>query len=118
MASPKSLDAHERPPEDIRNIYKKYQKMKKELLALDPDITDISSGDQVDALREVRHIKLQELRPTFRVFNVSSAANDLDDQKSESTIRVYEHPDVPGKEEMPCLATSPGRVRCSSDTAR
>ena len=117
MASQKGLGAHERPPDDIRNIYKTYQKMKKELLPLDPGIVDISLGTQVDTLREVRYLNFEDLWPTFCAFNGSSTSDDLDDKTDETA--VYEHPDIPGKEKHAklrqlCL----GEVRCSSDTAR
>ncbi|KAJ9667408.1 hypothetical protein H2201_002609 [Coniosporium apollinis] len=104
MAPHKDLDAHERPPQDIRNIYKKYQKMKKEHLALDRDIIDISSGAQSDTLREVWRFNFGRLRPTFDAFNGSSNfPNSLDAGNLPDTIPIYEHPHIPGLQLIPNL---------------
>lgn len=112
MAPHKDLDAHERPPQDIRNIYKKYQKMKKEHLALDQDIIDIPSGAQSDTLREVWRFNFGQLRPTFDAFNGSSNfPNSLDAGNLPDTIPVYEHPHIPGKDQHARSGTCPRRSK-------
>lgn len=96
MTPHKHLDAHERPPEAIRNIYKKYQKMQREALALDRDIIDGPSEAPSGALRVVRRFDFEELRPTFDAFTGPSRPSDH--ENLQDTVPVYEHPDIPGKE--------------------
>lgn len=45
MATIKGLNAHDRPPERIRNVYKKYQRIKTPEIDLDADIIDLEKLD-------------------------------------------------------------------------
>jgi hypothetical protein len=40
MMEVKSLDPHQRPPDSIRSLFKKYQKYKENDLHVDPDVID------------------------------------------------------------------------------
>ncbi|KAF1850343.1 uncharacterized protein K460DRAFT_422789 [Cucurbitaria berberidis CBS 394.84] len=51
------LDPHQRPPDGIRNVYKRYQKMKLKELDQDQDIIDLSSDVSVSAGSRVRLVK-------------------------------------------------------------
>ncbi|PVH95151.1 hypothetical protein DM02DRAFT_537962 [Periconia macrospinosa] len=56
-----NLDPHERPPDGIRAVYKKYQKMKSYQLALDPDIVDLPGQSLPNRDPKIRVVK--ELDP-------------------------------------------------------
>ncbi|KAF2009384.1 hypothetical protein BU24DRAFT_473521 [Aaosphaeria arxii CBS 175.79] len=63
-----NLDPHQRPPDGIRNVYKKYQKLKLEALNRDAEIVD--PHDPSDAQRSKIAI-VQELETEF-IFKITS----------------------------------------------
>ncbi|KAI4605090.1 hypothetical protein J4E83_010825, partial [Alternaria metachromatica] len=93
------LDPHERPPDSIRNVYKKYQKMKAKDIDLDGDIIDLSSDAAASSNPKVRVVKeytAEDLTAIFRSF----AGDGEDGGKLQATdlarsIPVYEHEDMP-----------------------
>ncbi|KNG47879.1 oxidoreductase domain-containing protein [Stemphylium lycopersici] len=100
------LDPHERPPDSIRNVYKKYQKMKLNDLSKDQDIIDLSSSMSASSnskMRVVREYAVEELTATFRAFAGEGAAADLGDMHIPASIPVYEHEDMPGLHLIPSL---------------
>lgn len=91
------LDPHERPPDGIRNVYKKYQKMGLAQLHQDTEIIDISSQETASLNNKVRVVEQHEaeqLTATFRAF----AGQDMValDPDLPSSMPVYEHEDMPG----------------------
>ena len=96
-----SLDPHERPPESIRNVYKKYQKMKLPELNKDQDIVDLSSNMSASSnskMRVVREYVVEDLTAIFQAFAGEEGAADLGDMNIPASIPVYEHEDMPGRE--------------------
>ena len=95
-----SLDPHQRPPDGIRAVYKKYQKMKPAELDADINILDLRP-DSHTALPEkvhvVKELQIQDLNDTFRTFIGENAGLEGQFDSSSSTIAVYEHDDMPGK---------------------
>ncbi|CAO2658319.1 Nn.00g060420.m01.CDS01 [Neocucurbitaria sp. VM-36] len=95
------LDPHERPPHGIRDVYKKYQKMKIKELDQDPDIIDLSSdgsGLPGNKIRVVKEWTRENLTSTFRTFAGHNGEFDL-----PPIIPVYEHEDIPGLHVIPSL---------------
>jgi alkylated DNA repair protein alkB family protein 1 len=93
-----NFDPHQRPPDGIRNVYKKYQKMKLQDLKTDSNILDLSSGVPVgleSKIRVVKYVDADQLTTSFRAF----AGGDYDGNSSPVTenIAVYEHGDMPGR---------------------
>ncbi|KAL7775803.1 hypothetical protein CFE70_009647 [Pyrenophora teres f. teres 0-1] len=92
------LDPHERPPDGIRNVYKKYQKMGLQQLNQDTEIIDIRDRATASSNSKVHVVKQHEvdqLTATFRAFaGQDVVAQDLD---LPSSIPVYEHEDMPGR---------------------
>ena len=92
------LDPHERPPDGIRNVYKKYQKMALQQLNEDPGIIDMSSHATASSNSKVHVVKqhaTEQLTATFRAFaGQELVAQDLD---LPSSTAVYEHEDMPGR---------------------
>jgi hypothetical protein len=100
-ASPKMhhLDPHERPPDGIRNVYKKYQKMKLNDLDLDGDIIDLSndaSASSSGRVRVVREYTAEDLTAIFQAFAGEDGV-ELQDTDIPRSIPVYEHEDMPGR---------------------
>jgi len=99
MASSQHLDPHERPPDHIRNVYKKYQKMKLRDLDKDPDIIDFKRGlseEQKRHIKVIKEWKPEELTPAFRAFEGIQEPSDSQGSLIDSPIVVYEHSDMPG----------------------
>ncbi|GME56375.1 Alkylated DNA repair protein [Neofusicoccum parvum] len=90
-----SLDAHERPPDRIRNAYKKYQKLRGRALDSDPDLLDLRAvaADTVDQLHVVRSISPTDLRPIFEAFVAGSSSDSL--ALPDAPVPVYEHRHMP-----------------------
>ncbi|KAK1912008.1 hypothetical protein P3342_012491 [Pyrenophora teres f. teres] len=92
------LDPHERPPDGIRNVYKKYQKMGLQQLNQDTEIIDIrdrATASSNSKLHVVKQHEVDQLTATFRAFaGQDVVAQDLD---LPSSIPVYEHEDMPGR---------------------
>jgi alkylated DNA repair protein alkB family protein 1 len=92
------LDPHERPPMSIRNVYKKYQKMKLKDLDRDQEIIDLSSDASASSSSKVRVVKqyaAEDLTATFRAFAGEDAK--LENMGLLNPIPVYEHEDMPGR---------------------
>lgn len=90
-----SLDAHERPPDHIRNAYKKYQKLRGSALDNDPQLLDLRARTSVDQLQVVRSLSPKALGSVFRNFMPDSSCDSL--APSEEPVPVYEHRHMPGR---------------------
>lgn len=91
------MDPHERPPENIKDVYKKYQKMKLNDLDHDADIVDLPAALSTSANSDVRIVdewRRDDLIAMFRAFS-GHEAHLYDDMPS--TVPVYEHKDMPGR---------------------
>ncbi|ENH99190.1 hypothetical protein COCC4DRAFT_66729 [Bipolaris maydis ATCC 48331] len=100
------LDPHERPPDGIRNVYKKYQKMKLDALNNDPDIVDLASHDASASttntkVHVVKEYATKDLTAIFQAFAGQGVA--LDDMTIPDSVPVYEHDDMPGLHIIPSL---------------
>ena len=92
-----ALESHQKPPERIRAVYKKYQKSSPASLAADTEILDFERGlthDQLAKLKEVRRMPGHVLL---------TACCDFGDMQSEDFLAsivdapVFEHDDLPGR---------------------
>jgi alkylated DNA repair protein alkB family protein 1 len=94
------LDPHQRPPQDIRAVYKTYQKKKPADLDTDEHIIHLSSASAASLpsnMHVVRELMAQDLVPVFRAFTASDTNMHLHHDGSASSIAVLEHDDMPGK---------------------
>lgn len=92
------LDAHQRPPNSIRDVYKKYQKLKPKDLNQDMDILDLPDSLNTSAKDKIRVVKEwsgRDLTAAFRAFSGQDGQMYAD---LPSRIPVYEHADMPGKD--------------------
>jgi hypothetical protein len=91
-----TLDPHQRPPDGIRNVYKKYQKLKSTDLDQDSEILDLESLVSVEQdgnLEIVKHLDARHLTDIFNKFTDSKQCSVT----SVSSMPVYEHKEMPGK---------------------
>ncbi|OCK86643.1 uncharacterized protein K441DRAFT_691598 [Cenococcum geophilum 1.58] len=106
MASSQHLDPHEKPPDHIRNVYKKYQKMKLRDLDKDPDIIDFKRGLLEEQKRHIKVIKEynpEELTAAFRAFEGIQEPTNSQGGLIDPPILVYEHSHMPGLHILPAL---------------
>lgn len=91
------LDPHQRPPDSIKDVYKKYQKMKPKDLDRDLDIVDLPGSLDTSAKEKVRIVEEwsgHELTAAFRAFSGQDGQTYTDLPRR---IPVYEHADMPGR---------------------
>jgi alkylated DNA repair protein alkB family protein 1 len=96
MSSRHNLDPHARPPEPIRDLYKRCQKLKAKDIAQDLDVLDFqrpgfesdSSIKRIDTL-----LRRTELSSIFGDFDPEFDGNPA----SSADIYVYEHTAMPGR---------------------
>ena len=91
------LDPHQRPPDEIKLVYKKYQKMKPKELDHDADIVDMPDSLNASAKEQVRIVeewKGHDLTAAFRAF---SGQDEQTYPALPAKIPVYEHVNMPGK---------------------
>jgi hypothetical protein len=96
------LDPHQRPPDSIKNVYKKYQKIKLKDLDQDLDIVDLPASLHTSAKDKVRIVEEwsgDNLTAAFRAF---SGQDGQTYTTLPARIPVYEHADMPGKAQMDC----------------
>lgn len=88
------LDAHARPPEDLRQQYKHYQKASTQLLNADPDLFDTHRPN----LPAYQGRNLFERAPDdlTRVYSHFLGEPVITLPPSIKSARLYEHPDAPG----------------------
>lgn len=90
-----SLDPHQRPPDSVRHVYKKYQKMSVKDLDADPDIVHLSrdlDANPTSKLHVIREVDADHLTASFRAFTGAAIG-----QETGPRIAVYEHEDMPGR---------------------
>ena len=98
-----SLDPHQRPPNTIRDVYKKYQRMKPEDLDEDPGIVhierDLDRHDLPEPQKSKVSIvgKLERTQLAASFWSFGGGATNTVDEGSVSPVLIYEHEDMPGK---------------------
>lgn len=91
------LDPHQRPPDRIKDVYKKYQKMKPKDLDQDLNIVDLPESlntSAKDKFRIVDELNGHDLTAAFQAFSGQAGQTYAD---LPPNIPVYEHADMPGK---------------------
>lgn len=97
----KKLDAHAKPPEKLREVYKEYQKLKPTSLKDHPGLIQVnegllSSNDQASVAERTR--LPTELRDILLTFLRDQSNHDEDDVPSVlEHMPVYQVPNIPGK---------------------
>lgn len=89
-----SLDPFQRPPDGIRNVYKRYQKMKVQDLEKDTDIVDIESDASMFRKGSIRTVKVLHDSDLVTAFKKYTESEKL--PSPITPVPVYEHGDMPG----------------------
>lgn len=100
----RKLDAHARPPEALKNFYKRYQKLKGAGLASDPMLLDFISKDPEEPekcpkLRLKEELIYEAVYPLgCDIFKIDEPGSLIPEFLSEGrdVIQIYEHEDLPG----------------------
>ncbi|KAF2123253.1 hypothetical protein BDV96DRAFT_562157 [Lophiotrema nucula] len=98
-----TLDPHRRPPDSVRHVYKKFQKMKLADLNADVD-ADIIDPERITRDRTGRVQLVDELNvDTLNDALGSFSENESEAQLIKNPTPVYEHMDMPGLQIIPNL---------------
>lgn len=88
-------DAYQKPPGQIRAVYKNYQKLSPTSLATDMEIVDFERG-----LNHEQYLKFKEVRriPGHLLLTTYSDFGEMQTDLSASVVDVpiFEHDDLPG----------------------
>ena len=101
MGRPERLDAHEKPPVAVREVYKRYQKLPSKDLDKDSEVVDfrrgLSSTQQID-IRIIATQSKDHLAETFATFinGASRSADTLAADSFPTDALIYEHRQLPG----------------------
>ncbi|KAJ4407884.1 hypothetical protein N0V91_003549 [Didymella pomorum] len=97
------MDPHQRPPDSVKDVYKKYQKIKPKDLDQALDIVDLPDSIHTSAKDKVRIVgewSGHDLTVAFRAFSGQDGQTYAD---LPLRIPVYEHADMPGLHIVPNL---------------
>ena len=92
-----SLDAHARPPDIIKRVYKRYQKLTLEAIQSDPTILDFRRGltnEQQRKIRKVDSVPSSLMKTACSYLGPTEAHADA---ASSVDLPVYETEAVPGE---------------------
>ena len=92
-----SLDAHGRPPDLIKKVYKRYQKLTLEAIQSDPTILDFRRGltdEQQCRIRKVDSVPSSIIKAACSFLGPTEARTDA---ASNVDLPVYETQAVPGE---------------------
>ena len=94
MRPTKRPDANQKPPQDLRTVFKKYQKIPTGTLDKDPVIIDFTRSSLLthdNSIRVIRTIASPVLSDKSSEF-----ISDKSDITVSSFVKVFEHCDFPG----------------------
>ncbi|KAH0174088.1 oxidoreductase, partial [Aureobasidium melanogenum] len=95
------LDAHARPPEDLRRQYKHYQKASTQALDADPDLFDTHRRNL--SAYQARNFFQQAPDDITRLYSYFLGEPVITLPPSIESATIYEHPDAPGLLIIPSL---------------
>lgn len=92
-----SLDAHDRPPESIKSVYKKYQKLTLEAIQSDPLILDFRrglNGEQQCSVRKVDNVPQSSISAACSYLGLAEAHKCME---LDLHVSVYESETISGE---------------------
>jgi hypothetical protein len=102
-----SLNAYEAPPSAIKEVFKKYQKIKPAELLADKDILDFSREPPPDSVQLDSVLAVDSLKAAFHTFlDGETALNE-----SLVEVKVYSLKQLPGRSNLRCQSFS-GELYC------
>ncbi|KAI2794456.1 hypothetical protein POX_a01055 [Penicillium oxalicum] len=106
MAQIKGLNAHERPPEAVRQCYKKYSRSSIAEIDHDPGVLDLQRLDEESlpaGISVAQYMSSQDLRLAFDDFICGGHATSLEHAPLTENIPVFTHNAVSGLLMIPSL---------------
>ena len=100
MAQIKGLNAHERPPEAVRQCYKKYSRSSIAEIDHDPGVLDLQRLDEESlpaGISVAQYMSSQDLRLAFDDFICGGHATSLEHAPLTENIPVFTHNAVSGQ---------------------
>lgn len=104
MAQIKGFDAHDRPPEAVRQCFKKYSRIQLSDIDRDPDVLDLRQVDPdclPASIRLSHYMSSQELRMAFDDFIRGKHASNMRDAPLGENIPVFTHKKISGQLRLP-----------------
>lgn len=104
MAQIKGFNAHDRPPEAVRQCFKKYSKIQLSEVDHDHDILDLRRVDpdfMPANLRLSQYMSSQELRLAFDDFIQGSHDTHMEDAPLAENMPVFTHNSISGQHRLP-----------------
>ncbi len=96
-----SLDAHEKPPDVLRELFKRYQKVSQDALHNDPDIVDFRRGLSDSQQMEFHHFPWHKMNSTNALFQSFRGADGLEisheDVIADAQLNAYSSVAFPGR---------------------
>ena len=92
-----TLDPHDRPPEFIKSVYKRYQKLTLEAIQSDPTILDVRrslSSEQQCRVREIGSVPLSSINNACSHLKFTEAHPGMG---PSGDVPIYETDAVPGE---------------------
>ena len=89
-------DAHERPPQSIKDVYKYYQKVSLNVIGSDPDILDLSDGI---GFSHQDNVSVMETWSSDRILAACRHLQDTDtvcESERAQIATVYQVKNIPG----------------------
>lgn len=109
MAQGQQLDAHQRPPDRMRALFKRYQKLQDSELGIDPDIVDFDEQKQ-DSISQLRQVGVRSFRNSGSSFEDLSSPSDEEIRHGDcngsikaATFSAFEHTTITGQPNCPQL---------------
>lgn len=97
MTQIKSLSPHERPPDSIRQTYKRYQKLSLSEIDSEKSIIDPQNLDLDSLPSGIRHLQWMQGSDLQLAFSKFSQADRSSDQDPHESIPVFTHQSVSGQ---------------------
>lgn len=104
MAQIKGLNAHDRPPEAVRQCFKKYSRIQLSEIDHDPDILDLREVDPdclPSSITLSHYMSSQGLRTAFEDFVRGNHAINMRDALLGEDIPVFTHNAISGQLRLP-----------------
>lgn len=103
------LDPYQRPPDNFRNVYKKYQKMKLGDLTRDDEILDL---ENLSADHKSKVLVTETLDPKILESSFQRFSNSQGTKCANPPVPIYEHKDIAGSDSFSYVCRSQPSQRC------
>lgn len=97
MSVIQELEPHDKPPEALRNVYKKYQKFTPSELQSDPTVLDFQRGLTQEQQKIIERVDEVQSSAIDAACLLLGSDDDLNGSQSNGSVQVYQSKAIPGK---------------------